>query len=437
MSSNYIVKVGDCYRYRRRVPAEVAHLDKRREVKISLKTKDPKIAQIRADIYNDQMESFWQSLVLSSNPGDFDQKYLAAVQLAKAHGFAYKTSEQVAASALNEITERLASIGKPVSALKEQVHTEALLGGIDKPKIPLSDCWQLYEGLVNDRLIDKSKDQIRKWRNVKKLALNNFLKVSTVQYLDEVSRVEILKFWDWLNEHIKEGLKANTANKQMSSLKDIIKTVSSKKGIELDIGVLFAETFFKQTSNSRPPFKAKFVQNVLLGSVQKLNDRDKYGFWAIADTGMRQSELFGLKPEDIFSEEEIPYVWIRPRKGYTLKTVDSERKIPLVGAALIAFKAMPVGFSHLGKAESFSAAINNFLTTNELRPTPEHSAYSLRHTFKDRLRDYDEMGAPEEIIDELMGHKKPGVFYGRGHKLETKHRILSAIAYDVSNLYAS
>jgi len=42
---------------------------------------------------------------------------------------------------------------------------------------------------------------------------------------------------------------------------------------------------------------------------------------------------------------------------------------------------------------------------HNLKPTPNHSLYSLRHTFKDRLRDAQ---APEEIIDELMGHKKKG-----------------------------
>lgn len=106
----------------------------------------------------------------------------------------------------------------------------------------------------------------------------------------------------------------------------------------------------------------------------------------------------------------------------------------MVGAALAAFKKFPDGFSHLGNAECFSAAVNNFLTVNNLRPTEDHSAYSLRHTFKDRLRDYGEVGAPEEIVDELMGHKKPGVNYGRGHKLETKHKILSEIAYDVAKI---
>ncbi len=431
MSPNYLVKVGDCYRYRRRVPAEVAHLDPRKEVKISLKTRDLKTAQIKANIFNDQIESFWKSLIHSNNLKDFDQKYVAAVQLAKSYGFAYKTSEQVASSALSEITERLSKTENNTFGESKKVNTEALLGGIDKPKIPLTNCWELFERLVHARLANKSEEQIRKWKNVRKLAINNFISVTTVEHLDEVSRSEILKFWNWLNDRIRDGLKANTANKQLSFLKDILKTVSTKNEIDLDIGVLFAETFFKQTTNSRTPFEAKYVQEVLLPAIKTLNERDRYGFWAIADTGMRQTELFGLAPDDIFLDEKVPYIWIRPRKGYTLKTKDSERKIPLVGSALITFQKFPKGFSHLGNAECFSASVNNFLTENNLRPTKDHTAYSLRHTFKDRLRDYGEMGAPEEIIDELMGHKKPGVNYGRGHKLETKHRILSEIAYKI------
>lgn len=80
---------------------------------------------------------------------------------------------------------------------------------------------------------------------------------------------------------------------------------------------------------------------------------------------------------------------------------------------------------------STTGIVNKFLTETKLRPSSQHTIYSLRHTFKDRLRDYGEMGAPEEIIDELMGHKKPGVPYGRVHKLSTKSKILEQIAYKV------
>jgi hypothetical protein len=55
-----------------------------------------------------------------------------------------------------------------------------------------------------------------------------------------------------------------------------------------------------------------------------------------------------------------------------------------------------------------------------------HTLYSLRHCFKDRLRDAE---APEEIIDELMGHKTRGPKYGRGHQLEKKLKWMQKIAF--------
>ena len=152
---------------------------------------------------------------------------------------------------------------------------------------------------------------------------------------------------------------------------------------------------------------------------------------AIADTGMRIAEAFGLQPEDIKLDDEIPYIWIRPHEGYSLKTRSSERKIPLVGASLLAFKEFPKGFEHTGNPDSFSNTVNKLLASHNLRPTPKHSIYSLRHTFKDRLRDIE---APEEIIDDLMGHKKSGPKYGRGHKLETKLKWLHKIAYHMRDL---
>ena len=57
---------------------------------------------------------------------------------------------------------------------------------------------------------------------------------------------------------------------------------------------------------------------------------------------------------------------------------------------------------------------------HNLKPTPNHSLYSLRHTFKDRLRDAQ---APEEIIDELMGQKKSG----------PKYEWMKKIAFEISS----
>lgn len=133
----------------------------------------------------------------------------------------------------------------------------------------------------------------------------------------------------------------------------------------------------------------------------------------MADTGARESELICLTEEDIVLEEPIPYIWIRARENKALKTPTSERKIPLVGAALHAFQQLPSGFNHYRTADTTSTTINKYLRENDLKPTPNHSLYSLRHT----------ASATQAL------QKKSGPKYGRGHMLEKKHKWLRKIAF--------
>ncbi len=424
MSSNHVYKRGNKYVYRRRVPTYVQHLDKRKEVKISLKTDDYKEATLRAVIYDQQIEDFWKSLVHSDHQANFDEKYQAAVKLAQSYGFAYKTTEQVASSSLEEIVKRLST------DLDHKTKAEALLGGAGQSTLRISDCSELFWDLVPERIKDKNEHQIRKWKNPRKAAMTNFIEVIGDKTLNEVSRGDILSFRSWWAERLKNGLSANTANKQMHFVKDIIHTVTLNNEIDLDADALFVKTNFRDEKRSRPPFEASYVQYKLLTSLDGLSEKERMVIWAIADTGARVAEIFGLAADDIRLEADIPFIWIRPRDGYSLKTKTSQRQIPLVGSSLVAFKAFPNGFNNSGNPDSFSTYINKFLAKEGLRPTPQHTIYSLRHTFKDRLRDIE---APEEIIDSLMGHKKSGPKYGRGHRLETKLKWMQRIAYDTKN----
>src|SRR5688500_12956752 len=87
MDHAYISSRNGNYIYRRRIPGEVAHLDPRREIKISLKTRSLAEAIPKAEIYNRKMEAFWAALIRSGNAIGLEEKYAAAVQIAKAHGF--------------------------------------------------------------------------------------------------------------------------------------------------------------------------------------------------------------------------------------------------------------------------------------------------------------------------------------------------------------
>ena len=53
---------------------------------------------------------------------------------------------------------------------------------------------------------------------------------------------------------------------------------------------------------------------------------------------MRLGEAVGLLKSDINLSSDIPYINIRPHPWRSLKTIGSERKIPLVGASLWASK---------------------------------------------------------------------------------------------------
>lgn len=427
---SYVFRRGDYYYYRRRVPGYVLPFETRTSIKISLGTRDEREAHRKAAIYNDYIEDFWRSLIKANGHTDRDAAYRAAVKLAKAHGFAYKSVAEIAKAPLEEVMERV----RIAAASIEQAQViAAVLGGIDAPTMMLGDCLQRLWPLCADRLVNKSEHQIRKWKNPRIAAWNGFLSVVGDKPLNEVARGDILNYRRWWMDRVADGTAvAGTVNKNLLYVRDILQTVCAAQEVETDIEALFARTRLKELDNSRPPFEAFYVQQTFLrgNALAGLNAEARLLIFAMADTGARESELVGLTADDILLEDNIPHIWIRARNDHALKTLHSERKIPLVGSALYAFSQLPKGFSHYRNADTVSTTINKYLRENNLKPTDDHSLYSLRHTFKDRLRD---AGAPEEVIDELMGHRSRGPKYGRGHMLQTKHEWLKKIAFSLLN----
>lgn len=425
---NYVYRRGDNFYYRRRVPGFVLPYETRTEIKVSLATKSEKEALRKASIYNDYIEDYWASLIKGHGTEDPEEAYQNMIKLAKAHGFAYKSVADIAKEPIEQIVERLKVASKAIE--KPEVVT-SVLGGADVPKIMLKMIPEKFWPLCGDRLVNKSQHQITKWRNPRQAAMGHLIKAVGNKSLDSFNRSDVLKYRAWWMKRVEKGeVVAATVNKNMLYVKDMLQLVAMNNQIDSDFDVMFSKVRLKEVEASRPPFDAQYVQDVLLSptALSGLHEQARLLVYAMADTGARESELCGLKPGDIFLDEEIPYIWIRAHENQSLKTATSERKIPLVGAALYAFKKVPMGFNYYKSADVASNSINKYLRENSLKPTPKHSLYSLRHTFKDRLRD---AGAPEEVIDELMGHKKSGPKYGRGHMIERKYEWLSKIAFDI------
>jgi integrase len=218
-----------------------------------------------------------------------------------------------------------------------------------------------------------------------------------------------------------------SANKDIGQLSRMLKDVSIRR--RLNIPEIFKGLRLRgQTDRSRMPFETEFIQHKLLatGALDALNEDARYVLYVVAETGMRPSEVVNLQEDAIRLDAKIPYVRVQP-DGRRLKTEDSEREIPLVGVALAAMKLRPQGFPrYRDKSSSLSATVNKFLRVNGLRPTKDHSVYSLRHSFKDRLVAAE---APDSLIDSLMGHKTYKPKYGKGPSLELKVKYLQQIAF--------
>jgi integrase len=152
------------------------------------------------------------------------------------------------------------------------------------------------------------------------------------------------------------------------------------------------------------------------------------------ELGTRIGEISGLGIDDIYLDAPIPYVHFRERPWRTLKTRESERKVPLIGIALEAVKAaLKLPREGLGLFEQYAKPRGNDIASGAVNKRLQKwgmTSHDLRHTMKDRLR---EVGCPKDIRDAIQGHTSGDVAdtYGEGHSLKTMQHWLSLIAVAV------
>lgn len=162
------------------------------------------------------------------------------------------------------------------------------------------------------------------------------------------------------------------------------------------------------------------------------------------DTGARFSEIVALRTQDVILSGDVPHIHIRPHValGRTIKTTNSDRKVPLVGEALwaarLALKATTSDPKATGwlfsryvadrdaRTNSANQTINKWLRG---LPGVTQTTHSFRHTMRDRLRHAD---VKEEFQNLLGGwqSKSVGQRYGSGYALEQLHREMLKVVLD-------
>lgn len=222
-----------------------------------------------------------------------------------------------------------------------------------------------------------------------------------------------------------KGLTPNSANKDLIHLSNIFKTVNKMKRLGLDLPL--SDLSFKEgESRQRPPFSTDWIRNNLLANkaLDGLNTDARCIVLGMINTGYRPSEGANLLPEQIRLEGEVPHISIEPIDRQ-LKSAYARRIIPLAGVSLDAFRQCPNGFPRYRDNPSLSDTVNKFLRKNGLMETEQHSLYSLRHAFEDRML---AAGVDDRIRRDLFGHRLNRERYGKGATLKHLHKVVQSIA---------
>ncbi len=427
---DFLTRRNGTWHFVRRVPVEFARLDSRGIIKHSTRIK---IAYDRAgrraarvaEQFNEQLEIFWKGLS-DGKPRATLNSYEHVRLRARALGFEYIENDRLIQQPTEARLERLEAL--VTKGLANDAGARAALLGTQKRSVfKLSALFEEYEAATKHEVKDLSPDQLRIWRNGRIRAVERFVEVVGDKLVTEVNADDGIDYCEWWRERVVEDtVEAKTANKDIGQLSRMLKEMSVRQ--RLNLPDIFKGLRLKgETGHPRVPYETDFVQNRLFaeGALAGLNEDARLVLYVVADTGLRPSEVVNLREDAIVLDTPIPYVRILP-DGRRLKTEDSRREIPLVGAALAAMRTRPEGFPrYRDKSSNLSATLNKYLLENGLRPTKDHTVYSLRHSFKDRLVAVE---APDSLIDSLMGHKTYKPKYGKGPSLELKLKYLQQIA---------
>lgn len=421
----YLLLRSDSWYFSRRIPKEIKRYDSREYIRFSLQTDSKKQAKKLASIENAKLEQYWETLSGSGNLHNHEQ-YRKIVERASLLGFTYQPLTQIVAGPFEEFEARLLFLEKH---LLEEKKVEAVLGAAPEPVLFLKDLWHTFADLKQEVKLNKSHHQYNKWKNPRIQAVNILISLVEDKPINKLTRRDlnsVKKYW--LNRIKEDNISSGTVNKQFIYLKTIIETISDNYDLDIPIEKLFKKLLLKERYQPRLPFTTDHIINVLLKPENLAGLKPEYQAMlnVLAETGIGFDEQVGILPNDIFLNADIPHVIIQPSDNHALKTEYRKRIIPLTGFALDAFKKYPRGFSGQVKiADHASFAIGKHLKDKKLLPSKKHSAYSLRHSFQDRLTNAD---CPDRIQTDLMGHRfKDRVKYGEGGSLEKKHEWLKKI----------
>lgn len=276
----------------KRVPKRYETVEPRKFIWLSLKTDSQSLAELKGDQAWELMLDAWEAK-LAGDTSNAEQRFKAARDLAASRGFSYLRADQVAQLPVDDFKERLKAISTDQNGKLDVLEASAILGGAQEPIISVKRALDLYWELTTDKTLGKSEDQLRRWKNPRIKAINNFVSVVGDRAISDITGDDMLDFRGWWLEKMQNGkLTANSANKDLIHLGDILKTVNRMKRLGLVLPL--SDLSFKMgEAKQRPPFSDTWIRDKILApaALDGLNDQAAAIIRLMVNTGARPSEL--------------------------------------------------------------------------------------------------------------------------------------------------
>ncbi len=212
-----VIKRGNQWCLRRRVPVEFQPVEPGSEIWISLKTDSRRLAKEKAPaVWNEQVAA-WKAR-LSGHDDDAAKHFEAVQDLASAKGVRYMPLDQVVKLPIDMLLGRIEAIANR-NQRPDPIEAAAVLGTKQPPALTVTQALETYWALAKDKTFGKSEDQKRRWENPRKKAVRNFVSVVGDRPMNEISADDMLEFRSYWQERIETGgLTANSANKDLIHL---------------------------------------------------------------------------------------------------------------------------------------------------------------------------------------------------------------------------